>query len=126
MKKLFLMLFTTLSLGCMAQNVTMKFNTVSVIENKTMIVKPTQKASNTFVITQTTVKQTSNTSTYTYKILGEPNIEYVDGSEVLKMVCQDSRGIKCVILFIKGTDDKGIYVMREKEMTRYYNTNEYR
>ena len=116
MKKLFLMLFTTLSLGCMAQNVTMKFNTVSVIENKTMIVKPTQKASNTFVITQTTVKQTSNTSTYTYKILGEPNIEYVDGSEVLKIV----------ILFIKGTDDKGIYVMREKEMTRYYNTNEYR
>lgn len=126
MKKLFLMLFTILSLGCMAQNVTMKFNTVSVIENKTMTVKSTQKASNTFVITQTTVKQASNTSTYTYKILGEPNIEYVGGAEVLKMVCQDSRGIKCVILFIKGTDDKGIYVMREKEMTRYYNTNEYR
>lgn len=120
MKKILTILFIAIAISCYSQSVNLEFNTVSVIDKETSVVKTTDHQMSKFTITETTVYLKTELSSRKFEIEGVPELNIVDGIECLIIKC---RGYYIEgIIMVKNNPLNGIYLVYKDRLVRYYNT----
>lgn len=120
MKKLILVLFIALSFSSFGQTITLDFNTISVINKETSVVKSTVHQMSKFLITEKTVNVTTELSFTTYNIVGTPQVRRIDGQEILTIECKDSYVLGIIV--VRDKPHNGVYLVYKDRMVYYYNS----
>lgn len=120
MKRIIVILFMIIAISCYSQSVDFEFNTVSVIERETSMVKSTIHQMSKFIITETAIYLRTELSSNKFEIERVSKVKYIDNKECLTI---KTRGYYLEgIIVIKSAPLNGIYLIYKDKIVRYYNT----